>query len=63
MLTYVISNEQVYTARRVAKMKMNESNFVEREKKRKERTLKTLEAKGLLKKRSKKKKREKYSDE
>ena len=44
-------------------MKMTESNFVEREKKRKERTLKTLEAKGLLKKRSKKKKREKYSDE
>ncbi|PRQ30402.1 putative RNA helicase [Rosa chinensis] len=49
---------KVYTARRVAKMKMMESNFVEREKKRKERTLKTLEAKGLLKKRSKKNKRE-----
>ncbi|XP_062012094.1 DEAD-box ATP-dependent RNA helicase 36 [Rosa rugosa] len=54
---------KVYTARRVAKMKMMESNFVEREKKRKERTLKTLEAKGLLKKRSKKKKREKSTVE
>lgn len=54
---------QVYTARRVAKMKMMESGFVEREKKRKEQTLKTQEVKGLLKKRSKKKKREKSAVE
>lgn len=50
---------QVYKAKRVAVMKMMDDGFDEKEKERKKQKLKTLAEKGLLKKRSKKRKREK----
>lgn len=50
---------QVYSARRVAIMKMRDDGFEERAKDRKKQKLKTLADKGLLNKRSKKRKREK----
>lgn len=48
---------KVYKARRVAAMKMMDDGFEEKAKARKEQNLKTLAEKGLLKKRSKKRKR------
>ncbi|KAB2601885.1 DEAD-box ATP-dependent RNA helicase 36 [Pyrus ussuriensis x Pyrus communis] len=50
---------KVFKARRVAKMKMLDDGFEEKEQERKKQKLKMLEEKGLLKKRSKKRKREK----
>lgn len=50
-------NMQVYKAKRVAVMKMMDDGFDEKEKERKKQKLKTLAEKGLLKKRSKKRKR------
>lgn len=50
---------KVYKAKRVAVMKMMDDGFDEKEKKRKKQKLKTLAEKGLLKKRSKKRKRDK----
>lgn len=49
---------KVYKARRVASMKMMDDGFEEKAKARKTQKLKTLADKGLLKKRSKKRKRE-----
>lgn len=59
MLMYYTLNAQVFKARRVAKMKMLDDGFEEKEQERKKQKLKMLEEKGLLKKRSKKRKREK----
>lgn len=50
---------KVYKAKRVAVMKMMDDGFDEKEKERKKQKLKTLAEKGLLKKRSKKRKRDK----
>lgn len=50
---------QVYSARRVAIMKMRDDGFEEKAKDRKQQKLKTLAERGLLNKRSKKRKREK----
>lgn len=50
---------QVYSARRVAIMKMRDDGFEEKAKDRKKQKLKTLAERGLLNKRSKKRKREK----
>lgn len=50
---------KVYKAKRVAVMKMMDDGFDEKEKERKKQKLKTLAGKGLLKKRSKKRKRDK----
>lgn len=51
--------KKVYSGRRVAIMKMRDDGFEERAKDRKKQKLKTLAEKGLLNKRSKKRKREK----
>lgn len=48
---------QVYKARRVATMKLMDDGFEEKAKERKAQKLRTLEEKGLLKERSKKRKR------
>lgn len=56
---YFTSNVQIYKARRVAAMKMVDDGFEEKEKERKKQTLNTLAEKGLLKKRSRKRRREK----
>lgn len=56
---YFTSNVQIYKARRVAAMKMVDDGFEEKEKERKKQKLNTLAEKGLLKKRSRKRRREK----
>lgn len=53
---------KVYKAKRVAKMKMVDDGFEDIAKARKEQKLKTLAEKGLLKKRSKKRKRERAAE-
>ena len=53
------SNLQVYKARRVATMKMMDDGFEEKAKARKAQKLKTLAEKGLLKKKTRKRKRAK----
>lgn len=50
---------KVYKARRVAKMKMMDDGFDEKERVRKKQKMKMLEEKGLLKKKGRKRKREK----
>ncbi|KAG6605347.1 DEAD-box ATP-dependent RNA helicase 36 [Cucurbita argyrosperma subsp. argyrosperma] len=54
---------KVYKARRVAAMKMVDDGFEEKVKERKKQKFKTLAEKGLLKKRSRKRRREKASKE
>lgn len=53
----VFCTSQVYKARRVAAMKMVDDGFEEKAKARREQNMKTLAEKGLLKKRSKKRKK------